>query len=60
MHCCMYNASLILMSINQFTRFSCRRFNYQQHCAKCNAPVFKLLRGQFWGFSPHRGDTLQR
>ena len=23
------------------------------------APVFELLRGRFWGFSPRRGDTLQ-
>jgi len=25
-----------------------------------NAPVFKLLRGRFWGFSPRRGYTLHR
>jgi len=25
-----------------------------------NLPVFHLLRGQFWSFSPRRGDTLQR
>jgi len=23
-------------------------------------PVFNLLRGRFWGFSPLRGDTLHR
>jgi len=23
-------------------------------------PVLNLLRGRFWGFSPRRGDTLQR
>jgi len=23
-------------------------------------PVFNLLRGRFWGFSPCRGDTLHR
>jgi len=23
-----------------------------------NLPVFSLLRGQFWGFFPRRGDTL--
>jgi len=23
-------------------------------------PVFNLLRGRFWGFSPRRGDTLHR
>ena len=23
-------------------------------------PVFRLLRGRFWGFSPRRGDTLHR
>ena len=32
--------------------------NYRQHCAQRKAPVFKLLRGRFWGFSPRRGDTL--
>jgi len=32
--------------------------NYRQHCEKRNAPVFNLLRGRFWGFSPCRGDTL--
>jgi len=28
----------------------------------CSAslPVFSLLRGRFWGFSPRRGDTLHR
>jgi len=25
-----------------------------------NLPVFSLLRGWFWGFSPRRGDTLHR
>jgi len=25
-----------------------------------NLPVFNLLRGRFWGFSPRRGDTLHR
>ena len=25
-----------------------------------NLTVFSLLRGQFWGFSPRRGDTLHR
>ena len=25
-----------------------------------NLPVFSLLRGRFWGFSPRRGDTLHR
>jgi len=29
------------------------------HSAKCRL-FFKLLRGRFWGFSPHRGDTLHR
>jgi len=33
---------------------------YRQHCAQRNAPVFKLLREQFWGYSPRRGDTLHR
>jgi len=31
-----------------------------QHCAQRKAPVYKLLRGRFWGFSPHRGNTLHR
>ena len=28
---------------------------YRQHCAKCNAPVFKLLGGRFWGFFAPQG-----
>ena len=33
---------------------------YRQHCAQRKPPVFNLLRGRFWGFSPRRGDTLHR
>ena len=33
---------------------------YRQHCAQSKPPVFSLLRGRFWGFSPSRGDTLHR
>jgi len=33
---------------------------YRQHRAQRHAPVFKLLGGRFWGFSPRRGDTLHR
>jgi len=33
---------------------------YRQHFAQRKAPVFKLLRGRFWGFSPRRSDTLNR
>jgi len=33
---------------------------YRQHCAQRKAPVFKLLRGRFWGFSPRRDNTLHR
>jgi len=33
---------------------------YRQHCTKRKTPVFNLLRGRFWGFLPHRGDTLHR
>jgi len=36
------------------------RCSYWQHCAQRKPPVFSLLRGWFWGFSPHRGDTLHR
>jgi len=28
--------------------------------SSANLPVFSLLRGRFWGFSPRRGDTLHR
>jgi len=28
-------------------------FFYRQHCTQCKATVFKLLRRQFWGLSPH-------
>ena len=34
--------------------------NYWHHCMQRKVPVFKLLRGQFWGFSSCRGDTLHR
>jgi len=33
---------------------------YWQHCMQRKAMVFKLLRGRFWSFSPHRGDKLHR
>jgi len=33
---------------------------YRQHCSQRKPPVFNLLRGRFWGFSPRRGDTLHR
>jgi len=29
-------------------------FSNRQHSAQRKAPVFKLLRGRFWGFSPRR------
>ena len=35
-------------------------FCYRQHCAQRKPPVFNLLRGRFWGFSPRRGYTLHR
>jgi len=35
-------------------------FCYRQHCTQCKPPVFNLLRGRFWGFSPRRGNTLHR
>jgi len=40
--------------------FQLNHCDYRQHCMQHNTPVFKLLRGQFWGFSPRRGDTLHR
>ena len=33
---------------------------YRQHCAQRKPASINLLRGRFWGFSPHRGDTLHR
>ena len=36
------------------------RHCYRQHCAQRKAPVFNLLRGRFWGFSPRRDETLHR
>ena len=33
---------------------------YRQHCAKRKAPVFRLLRGRFWGFSPRSLNILHR
>ena len=40
-----------------FSLFARLRYYYRQHCAQRKALV--LLRGRFWSFSPHRGDTLQ-
>jgi len=34
--------------------------HYRQHCAQRKPPVFSLLRGRFWGFSPRRRDMLHR
>ena len=34
--------------------------DYRQHFAQRKPPVFNLLRGWFWGFSPRRGDMLHR
>ena len=36
------------------------RFNYRQDLPQAALPVFRLLTGRFWGFSPRRGDTLHR
>jgi len=36
------------------------RSSYRQHCALRKLPVFNVLRGRFWGFSPCRGDKLHR
>ena len=33
---------------------------YRQLCRRAALPVFRLLTGRFWGFSPRRGDTLHR
>jgi len=33
---------------------------YRQHCAQRKAPIFQLLRGRFWCFSPHKGNSLHR
>ena len=38
----------------------CRRLFTGSIARSANLPVFSLLRGQFWGFSPRRGDTLHR
>ena len=46
----------LALSVISLVCFVC----YRQHCAKRKAPVFNLLRGRFWGFSPCRGDTLHR
>ena len=33
---------------------------YRQDLPLAALPVFRLLTGRFWGFSPRRGDTLHR
>jgi len=37
-----------------------KQTNYRQHCAQRKPPVFNLLIGRFWSFSPRRGDTLHQ
>ena len=39
---------------------SIHHHHYRQHCTQRKALAYKLLRGQFWGLSPHRGDKLHR
>ena len=61
-------ASLTLPNSNWFSKFF-QRHAWQYVSGKAiitgriarsaNLPVFSLLRGRFWGFSPRRGDTLQ-
>jgi len=68
-HSISYALVLHTMQVNRITQYGTyiptlwavkRLFFCRQHCAKRKAPVFKLLRGRFWGFSPIRGDTLHR
>ena len=40
--------------------FSVQLFITGSIARSANLPVFSLLRGRFWGFSPRRGDTLHR
>jgi len=45
--------------IDEFKTVICMlytRFYYRQHCAQRKPPVFNLLRGRFWGFSPRTGS----
>ena len=52
---------LVICCIRTEANFTCtRRSCYQQHCTQRKMPVFNLLRGRFWGFSPSRGNTLHR
>jgi len=46
--------------ISVLPEFKQSLFDYRQHCAQRKPPVFSLLRGRFWGYSPRRGDTLHR
>jgi len=49
-----WRTAAIFYKILAFRVVSCSiaAINYRQHCAQRNAPVFNLLRGRFWGFSP--------
>jgi len=49
----------IKCSISALREFN-QLLDYRQHCAKRNAPVFHLLRGRFWGFSPRKLLPLLR
>ena len=68
--------ALLLVDVWQVLMFCITVWNWRHYggCSAClqtvlvtgsiarstNLPVFSLLRGRFWGFSPRRGDTLHR
>ena len=43
-----------------FTDSGLHNVFYRQDLPQAALPVFRLLTGRFWGFSPRRGDTLHR
>ena len=50
----------ITLTINKLQMMPFCQFFTGSIARSANLPVFSLLRGRFWGFSPRSGDTLHR
>ena len=59
-----FNPPLRRYGLQTVSDFSCSTVfcfsYYRQDLPQAALPVFRLLTGRFWGFSPRRGDTLHR
>ena len=64
--CCFFtNVSCAVNKCNWNVSICCSSLcaslsRYRQDLPQAALPVFRLLTGRFWGFSPRRGDSLHR